>query len=527
MTSVSLLIGIRLKVRLTVPLGLKNGQIFQTLECKMTEKINELYQRGLELAESGKLQEALENIRKYLTIAPDDAQALNDTGAILHCLGRSDEALEHLYRAKRLNHQSPEITWNLAEACIAAGKAGQTVELFDDMERMQILNFDILNRTAKAFADNADRGGAIEMLLRSLKIAPNQEMLEPMLETIRKTRPKIAFFCGADGMNFLNEIIDFTKQRFPVKVFDGNSEEQMFQLMNWSDISWFEWCTNLAAIGSRMPKVCKNIVRLHRYEAYEEWPRKINWENIDTLITVGNNITKDTLFNKVPNLRNMTRIVDIPNGIDLDKFPFAQRKKGKNIAFLANLRMVKNPALVLQCMQKLNYLDRDYRLFFAGNFQDEVLEQYLRHMVNTLNLRDVVFFDGWQNDVCKWLEDKHYIVSTSLCEGHPVGILEAMARGLKPVIHNFLGAEQTFPKEYLFNISEQFCQQILSSDYEPMKYRSFVEQNCSLRKQLAQVKDVFAGFEADFVPQSGWDNDNAEFSRGFNSSVPVGKNIVL
>ena len=188
--------------------------------------------------------------------------------------------------------------------------------------------------------------------------------------------------------------------------------------------------------------------------------------------------------------------------INLDRFRFTGRRRGKNIAFLANLRMVKNPGFLLQCMQKLNYIDPEYRLFFGGCFQDKVLEQYLKHMVQALDIADVVFFGGWQQDINYWLADKDYIVSTSLVEGQPIGILEAMACGLKPVIHNFLGADWIFPKEFLFNISEEFCEQILSGRYEPQKYRKFVEERYSLTDQLTKINDIFKQFEAqsDFQP---------------------------
>ena len=50
------------------------------------------YERGLDLAEAGKHTDALACIQKHLQTAPEDVEALNDTGAILHCLGRSEEA---------------------------------------------------------------------------------------------------------------------------------------------------------------------------------------------------------------------------------------------------------------------------------------------------------------------------------------------------------------------------------------------------------------------------------------------------
>ena len=453
------------------------------------------YREGLKLAEAGRHAEAFEYIAEHLRTAPEDAEALNDAGAILHCLGRTDEAIDHFIRARSLQASSGEVLWNLSEAYIAAGRGREAAGLFDCMERVGVLNPDILNRTAEVFLNRNDKSNAIEMLLWSLKIAPEQAVLTPMIEVIRCKRPKVAFFCGGDGMTFLTDIIEFTERRFEIRVFEGQTEEEMYELMQWSDISWFEWCTNLAVAASNKPKVCKNIVRLHRYEAYEKWPRQVNWSNIDVLVTVGNAVTLATLKSYVPDIENQTSVVAVPNGVNLQRFPFVDRRRGKNIAFLGNLRMVKNPTLMLQCMQKLHYIDPEYRLFFGGAFQDQVLEQYLRHMVDTLGLRDIVFFDGWQRDVNAWLGDKHYIASTSICEGHPVGILEGMSCGLKPVIHNFLGAEQIFPSEFLFNIAEEFCEQIVGGAYEPWTYRAFVEEKYSQQRQLSRINDIFAELE--------------------------------
>ena len=46
------------------------------------------YQKGLELASAGRHKEGLNCIREHLRMVPHDAQALNDAGAILHCLRR-------------------------------------------------------------------------------------------------------------------------------------------------------------------------------------------------------------------------------------------------------------------------------------------------------------------------------------------------------------------------------------------------------------------------------------------------------
>lgn len=460
------------------------------------------YERGLELMEAGNYQEALACMQEHLHETGGDTQAFNDTGAILHCLGRSDEAIEHFVKALSLREDSAEVVWNLVEAYLAVDKATEAMQLFDKMEGLEILNVDVINRTANIFIEQNNKASAIEILLRSLRIWPNQEILKPMIEVIRYKRPKIAFFCGLKGdTKFLTDIHAFTEQRFPVEFFEGEDIDQMYELMKWSDISWFEWCTNIAVEASKLPKVCKNIVRLHRFEAYGDWPGQIQWENIDTLITVGNSFVKEALLKQVPDIRNRTRLVTIANGVNLDKFNFVDRQHGKNIACVGYLNMRKNPMFLLQCIQKLHYIDPEYKLFFAGVFQNPMLEQYTKHIVQVLELTDVVFFDGWQEDINSWLKDKHYIVSGSIGESQGMGAMEGMACGLKPVIHNFPGAEQIFPSEFLFNISEEFCKQICSESYEPQKYRKFIEENYPLQKQLSEINGLFTQVETEIDSQ--------------------------
>ena len=455
------------------------------------------YEKGLDLAEAGKHQKALEYMQEHLRRSPDDAEVLNDTGAILHCLGRSDEAIDHFVKARSVRNDSAEILWNMAEAYLATGKASEASQVFDDMDRMGVLNADVLNRTAEIFLNQDNKAGALEMLLRSLQVWPDQEMLHPMVDVIRSKRPKLAFFCDDHGMWSVDETTRFVKERFEVRFLEDRSQGQIQDFMKWSDISWFEWGSDLAVSGSKQPKVCKNIVGLHRNVGHRQWPRRVDWANIDVVVAVGNSFAKDAIAQKVPELQSQTSVAVVPSGVNLERFAIVNRQRGKNIAFLSDLKATTNPAFILQCMQKLHYVDPEYRLFFGGEFEDTTIEQYIRHMVAALDLSDLVFFDGPQENVRCWLEDKHYIVSTSIFERQSTGLLEAMACGLKPVVHNFPGADQIFPSEFLFNISEEFCEQICSEQYEPQRYRRFVEEYYPLRKQLDKINGILIELEAE------------------------------
>ena len=63
------------------------------------------------------------------------------------------------------------------------------------------------------------------------------------------------------------------------------------------------------------------------------------------------------------------------------------------------------------------------------------------------------------------------------------------------VIHNFPGASEIFCEDYLFNIAEEFCEQIVSKDYDSSKYRAFVEERYPLSSQLKKINQLFGQLE--------------------------------
>jgi len=449
-----------------------------------------LYEKGLDAARCGDWHEALTCLRRHLNDAPEDARAWNDAGVVLFTLGRLNEAIESLERAKDLECEPTCVDYNLFCACIAAKKPQEALDRFEAMLSSGLVDEDKLHEAVSMLLQHSEHAAAAELLVRAGKWLPGRH-LDDLLQQVRLRRPKIAFFCGGDGDTFLRDICDFVRQRFDVRVFDGDQVQQVRQLMEWSDISWFEWCTNLAEIGSKMPRLCRNIIRLHRYEAYTDWPQRINWANIDALVTVGNPCVDELVKHHIAKPPAPTRLMNIPNGVNLDKVRFLRRKQGKNIAFVGNLRLVKNPMFALQCMKNLCQLDPAFRLFIAGRPQDLEVQQYMRHMVDQLDLSANVFFDGWQTDLQAWLADKHYILSTSVIESQGMAVLEAMAAGLKPVVHNFPGADGIYPPQAIFNTPDDFCRIVLSGDYAPAASRDFVRCRYALPAQLQRIERLF------------------------------------
>ena len=462
--------------------------------------IDTYYQKGLQLIQSGHLEEGFQCLNAFLQQNPIHGRCWNDAGIALFRLGRGEEAIQYFLRSVDLPDHPPQVYKNLIGSFVSLGQPGSAVRWLKSIPLESELDETTFSNLAGCFEQTGDAASAMGVLYRGKDYLDSTRILDQHIEALKSKRAKIAFFCGADGSGFLNDIIEYTSRRYPVRCFEGKTAQDVSDLMQWSDISWFEWCTELARIGADLPKTCRTIIRLHRYETHLNWPQLINWDSVDMLMTVGNEWVKRAIYHWVSDIDQRTSVVTVPNGVNLDAIDFKVRQPGKKIAFVAKLRMVKNPMLLVQCMAALLKIDPEYKLYIAGEDSDRdslLLRQYLEHITGELDIADTFIYDGFQDDIQAWLEDKNFIVSTSVIESQGMGILEAMAAGLKPLVHNFPGAGGIFGESPLFNTPEEFCQKILDNSYDSQKYRQFVEQRYSLKQQLLRVNEIFAKFEKD------------------------------
>lgn len=306
-----------------------------------------------------------------------------------------------------------------------------------------------------------------------------------------ENREKIVFFVKQGMDSFLGDIMNGLSDIYETKKIVVTDYKQIDEGMEWADICWFEWCDELIAYGSKLvlAKEKKIICRLHRYEALTEYPKNVQWENIDKLIIVTEHLKK-LLLAQIPNIDNKVSIITIHNGVSLDKYEFKERKAGFNIAYIGYIHQRKNPVLLLQIINKLIKIDKRYKLYVAGQFQDYLVELYWNHQVKQMGLQNNVIFQGWQDNISKWLEDKNYILSTSIHESFGYGIAEAMARGVKPVIHNFIFAEEIWDKKYLFNDLDEAVNKITEDNYNSNEYYKYISDNFSLERQRNSIKNI-------------------------------------
>ncbi|MEK8131743.1 FkbM family methyltransferase [Paenibacillus filicis] len=301
-------------------------------------------------------------------------------------------------------------------------------------------------------------------------------------------KKKIVFFVKEGLDSFLNDIIESLSKQFKVKKILVSAYDQIDQGMEWADICWFEWCDELIVYGSKLQLAKEKVLicRLHSYEAFSSYIENVYWNNVDKVIFVAEHIKK--VVTEQTGLSEEQTVI-IPNGINLDKFVFRERTHGHKIAYVGYINYKKGPMLLLQTFKQISDLNHEMELHIAGEFQDKRDYLYFQQMLTELGLKEKVFFHGWQDDVDQWLDDKDYIVSTSLLESQHLAIMEGMAKGIKPLVHNFVGAKKIYTDRYVWSTIGEAVASI-NSTYSSSEYRKFIEQYYSVEKQINEIKTL-------------------------------------
>lgn len=303
---------------------------------------------------------------------------------------------------------------------------------------------------------------------------------------------KISFICLAGLDQFIDPIIKGLSDDYIARKFIIKNKQDIYNAIDWADIIWLEWCNQTAIIGTNYEgiKSKKVIIRLHSYEIFTDFPKQINWPVVDRLILVAPHI-REILKIFIPDIENKVKIEIVPNGIDLDSTHWKKMQSGYNIAWVGFINYKKNPQMSLQILKKLVDIDKRYKLHVAGSFQDLRYKIYLEYMIKEMGLQDNIILYGWVDDMDGFWKDKNYLLHTSIHESFGYGIFEAMARGIKPVIHNFRGARELYPKNVIFNTIDEAVNKIISRDYNSNEYKDWIiAKGWTLKNQLKQIKEI-------------------------------------
>ena len=435
---------------------------------EIRDRIKSVKAKIEKLIEGGQLQEAKKYLAEFDAMLPGDPDICSMMAVVHIVEGDPDKAENVIKRGLANDTVQFDLLYNLAYIYEIRNKLDKSLDLYLKAETV-----------AESWDQKLNVRNAVERI----------RSIDPSVTAL--TKKKIVFFVK-DGMNnFFEDIIMRLDGEYWTRKISVTDIAQLETGMEWADICWFEWCDDIIASASAMP-VCRNkkvICRLHRYEAFTRYPARVIWESVDKLVIVTPHL-KELLEKNFPGISKRVDIVVIENGVDLDRYSFKKRDAGYNIAMVGYLHSRKNPVMLLQIIKKLVETDKRYKLFIAGRFQEQLLRLYWEYQVIRMGLSDNVIFDGWQRDISSWLEDKNYLLSTSIHESFGYGIAEAMARGIKPVIHDFLNADEIWDKRFLFNTVDEAVNMILDDDYCSETYRDYIKNRFSLDDKVNTIKKL-------------------------------------
>lgn len=441
------------------------------------------------LINDNKLDEAMSLIDDYLKIYSSDVE-VHSMKAIVFIMQRNmNEAEKVLKEGLAIDNENFDLNYNLAY-------------LYQQKEKFS----DAVKHYNKALENCNDKNMRVDINAIIEKISYEHNII-PI-----ENKKKIVFFVRQGMDSFLGDIINGVSDEYETQKIIVTEYNQIDKGMDWADICWFEWCDQLVGYGSKLSIAKEKIIvcRLHSYEAFTEYPSSVTWKNVNKIIFIAEYI-KNFAIEKFK--INKDRSSVIPNGIDLSRYDFNERKTGFNIAYVGYINYKKGPMLLLHTFKAIFEKDSRYKLYLAGQFQDDRDVLYFQQMVRELGIEKNVIFDGWQSELDKWLEDKNFILCTSILESQNISVMQAMTKGIKPIVHNFVGAKSIYPNKYIWNTIDEAVDMISKTEYDSYEYRKFIEDNYSLEKQINDVIRCFKEIEIgngdniqSFDYQNYWNN---------------------
>lgn len=287
---------------------------------------------------------------------------------------------------------------------------------------------------------------------------------------------------GGDGkmkVQIINGLQKFQWEDGYLSVFP-NSEVVKIPSVG-ADVHLFMWCDISSwDFINKTSKQSKYIMFMRRYEFFTGLWMKVDWSKIDHLIFVNDffaNAVKNTLNSAMP------KYSVIYNSVDTGKWTYKERTHGKKIAWVGFVNQKKNLPLAIQIMREL---PDAYELHIAGGVQDNATMFYMKNISQILS---IIYHGHISHErMDNWLEDKNYILNTAISEGCPNHVIEAMAKGIKPLVHNWPGSKEQFG-DYVFDTVAEAKDAILKDEYISSEYLGTIHNKFGMNNYL-KVKEI-------------------------------------
>jgi glycosyltransferase involved in cell wall biosynthesis len=256
---------------------------------------------------------------------------------------------------------------------------------------------------------------------------------------------------------------------------------------------WFDQFTPQLIELTRQPRNDKATVicRLSGTDFLDHNLEGCRWEFFDR-IAVSNPISADVLRDRFDRIDSHCRIVHLPPAVKVPDVELREKRRTKKLAYVGRISAALNSGLLLQCLSAIRQQHQDWKLYIIGEFESVSLRIYFEQLLSALDLSGNIEFNSHQDDLSAWYADKSYFVAPFYSSGQERHILEAMAHGLRPIVHNCFGASKTFSEKDLFSSLREFCSMVSAEGYKPIDQRRLVDERHNVERLLPQFVELLA-----------------------------------
>ncbi|ASK18006.1 glycosyltransferase [Halomonas sp. N3-2A] len=242
-----------------------------------------------------------------------------------------------------------------------------------------------------------------------------------------------------------------------------HNETASKRLVRQADTVFCEWTLGNAIWYAKNKREGQKLVgRLHLQEIDHALFSKIPFEAFDTVMFVGPHILRQGVNKNAVLKKNG---VVIYNGVDIEGLQSVKRKLTNNkvLGFVGIVPQRKRFDLALDILRELRKEDTGYTLRIKGKRPEEYpwmanrpeemawYEVQYRRLEEDPLLKGAVIFDPHGNDMAEWYAGINFALSTSDFESFHFTIADGAASGCTPIILPWDGADEIYPKEWVYS----------------------------------------------------------------------------
>lgn len=219
---------------------------------------------------------------------------------------------------------------------------------------------------------------------------------------------------------------------------------------------------------------------LHRMTLFLE---KLGAKLTKKLIAVGRDVVSYGLEKKIG---SKEQYVVIRASVDINRFRNADVNKSEylqkfglspnvcTVGMVGNLKKQKNPVAFLEIANQLLSMDKNVQFIFAGNGP---LKNRVENLIKKYGIEKNVKFLGWVDEPEKFIKSLDVFLLTSLWEGLPCTLAQAIVAGKPCVATNINGN-----REILKDLNTGFL-------YDPFDYKEAAEIILQIKNMEGKIKE--------------------------------------